>query len=368
MWGIHLVFALLVVASAAPNLKSKMQGIAGALSDLVPDLFAKDGPDKKVFAEKVSRLNDQVADLEVPFDHSPKGVKGDPALKFLAGLFKENVNRAFQSAKDGNVEYSKYVLRSTTAYCIACHTRGKTGADFPLIKSFSAALKDAPWASRMEFYSATRQFGPAMSEVNSHLARGDFDERAIRVALAITIRVKRDPDQAKKLVLKIQNAKGVPEALKKRSQFWLRDIEAWRKESRRSYESDSELMTAARALMERAEEENGRSSGQNDIKFLRATLFTHDLFDRFPDSELVPEALALTGEAYESLMDFGVWNLHQLYYLACIDKAPHTPTAEGCFKKYETSVTLEYAGSRGLEIPSSVKKYMQKLKETASAP
>lgn len=366
------LFGISAVCVAAGDstqpLKSKMGDIAAALSPLIPDLFEKKISDPKAFAAKVKTLNTAVQNLDGSLDHGSKAAGSDPALKYVSSLFKSSVDRAEQGLKDGHPEYAQWVLRSSTAYCIACHTRGRTGAQFPILKNFEAPLQNAPWASRMEFYAATRQFDPAMAELKKRLSAGEIDERALKIALAVAVRVKRNPEQAKKVIQSALKVKSAPEDLKKRMEFWLKDIEAWKGESSRQFESDTELMTAARALMERASDQKSRSTGQSDIKYLRATLFTHDLFEKYPESELLAEALYVTGQAYEALMDFGIWSLHDMYYLACIDKAPRTSLSASCYKAYESSVTLGYAGSRGLEIPSSVKKQLQKLKQTADEP
>jgi hypothetical protein len=193
-------------------------------------------------------------------------------------------------------------------------------------------------------------------------------ERGARIALAIAIRVKRDPAKAKSLAEAIAASKTASFAMKEGSKVWLADIADWQKEKDRKFSSDQEMLGAARILVEKARAGNGPVGGHGEVKFLRASLLMHDMIRMYPKSTIMPEALYIIGLAYDALQDLGLWSLHEMYFMACIEKAPHTRLAEQCFKEYEASVTLGYSGSSGTNIPAGVKKHLETLKKQASVP
>ena len=355
--------------------RSKMSELSAAISDAIPYLYPDPAQDPKGLEAKVRRIYEISQQLDVKFDHAQKVGDFDPALPYLAGLLKQDIERAYKGLQDGNPEYAKAVIRSSTTYCIACHTRTKGGQEFPLLTAFQKPLKSASWITRIEFQAASRQFDTVLNEVMTRLGGtgepgvSPLDlERASRIALSIAIRVKRDPVKARFLAQSILDSKASSFSMKEGAKVWLADISDWQKEKDRKFASDQEMVGAARILVEKARAGQGPVGGHSEVKYLRASVLMHDMLKQYPKSPILPEALYIIGLAYDSLQDLGLWSLHEMYFMACIDKAPHTRLAEQCFKEYEESVTLGYSGSSGTHIPSAVKKHLETLKKQASVP
>lgn len=363
-------------ALAASNAwQEKMSELSGALAAAIPYLYSSPDQDPKGLTEKVKAIYDITRKLDDGLNHSIQTPDSDPALPYIAGLLRQDIERAYQGLNDGHAEYAKSAVRNSVAYCIACHTRTKGGVEFPLLKAFTEPLKRASWIERLEFMAASRQFDAVMEEVKKQLNKpteppiNHLDlERASRVALSIAVRVKNDPKQAESLATTVRSSKASSFAMKEAAKVWLEDIRLWRKDAKKKYASDNEMMTAAKALIHHAQAPGTGVGGHSDVDYLRASVLMHDLIRKYPSSSLLPEALYLIGLSYDSLRELGLWSLHEMYFLACIDKAPHSEIAEKCYKNYETSVKLGYSGSSGVHVPSSVKKHLDSIKRKSQRP
>lgn len=370
---IGLVFFVLgVLSAAAPptEWRAKMNELAKALADTVPYLNTDPSLDPKGFTEKVKKVYDITQELKGGIKHSMSVPDDDPALPYVADLMNEDLERAYKSLEDGHNDYAKGLIRSSISYCISCHTRMEGGTQFPALKAFEKSFKTASWIEKIELQAATRQFDSVLKDVDVRLkssGQNSMDmERAVRIALAIAVRVKKDPTKAAELAANVSKSKLVSEAMRSGAKVWLEDIGEWKKESGRTYKSDSEMIEAARGLMKKIMSSDQYSLGGNgEVRLLRASVLMHDLIKRYPKSTYLPEALYIIGMSYDVLRDLGLWSLHELYFLACVDKAPHTPMAQKCFKRYEESVTLGYTGSAGTHIPSSVRKYLDSVRKKA---
>lgn len=352
--------------------QAKMSELSQALGDAIPFLYPDPTRDVKSLNEKITRIYELSQKLDIGYDHIQKVKDADPALPYLAGQMKQDIERAYLSVQDGHAEYAKAVIRSSTAYCVACHTRTKSGTEFPLMKAFAEPLKKASWITKIEFLAASRQFDAVMSEVMGKLSQpltpglSALDlERATRMALSIAVRVKKSPTKASFLAEAVTKSSSATVAMKQSAEVWKKDIAAWQKD-RSKFESDEDLLKAARTLVEPATSQDPLG-GHAEVKYLRATVLMHELLKTYPKSVNIAEALYIIGVSYRALQDLGLWSLQDMYFMACIDQAPHTKLSQTCYKEYESSVTLGYSGSSGIHIPKAVRTHLDKLKEKAKA-
>lgn len=360
-------------ATAAPNAwQEKMSELSSALSAAIPYLYPTPEQDPKGLTEKIKAIYEITRKLDDGMNHSIRTPDADPALPYIAGLLRQDIERAYQGLNDGHIEYAKSAVRNSVAYCIACHTRSQGGVEFPLLKAFAEPLKRASWIERIEFMAASRQFDAVLEEVKKQLRKptdppiNHLDlERASRMALSIAVRVKKDPKVAESVAQAVQKSKASSFAMKEGAKVWLQDISAWKKEGKKKLATDKEMMDAAKALIAHAQAPGAVVGAHSDVDYLRASVIVHDLIKTHPNSPLLAEALYMVGLSYDSLRDLGLWSLHEMYFLACIDKAPHSELGEKCYKNYESSVTLGYSGSSGVHIPASVKKHLESVKRQA---
>lgn len=350
--------------------RARMNSLSTAMTEAIPFLYPDPSQDAKQLTEKVKRIRDIAKSLDL-LSHGSKVPDQDPALPFLATQFREDLERAYQSLLDGHAEYAKGVVRASVAYCIACHTRAPVGNQFPLMAAFEKTIARASWVEKIEFQAASRQFDSALEGVKSQLKKKNSEvnamdlDRAVRVALAIAIRVKNDPELAADLARELEKSPSSNFAMKKAGSTWGRDIQEWKKEAALKNASPDSLIIAARSLIKRAEEAEEPMGGHSEVRYLRASLLMHDLLRQHPESKFAAEAMYIIGSSYDALRDLGLWSLHETYYLACIEKVPGTELAQRCFKKYDQSVTLGFSGSSGINIPANVRKHLAQVKNKA---
>jgi len=369
---IVLVGLVSMAASAAEQpWRSKMNELSNAMSEAIPYLFPDPTADVKGLSEKINRIHEISQNLDVVSDHMVKSKDYDPALPYLASLFKEDIERAQASLKEGHTDYAKSVIRSSTSYCIACHTRTKGGTEFPMLSAYSDPLKKASWITKIEFMAASRQFDSVLTQVMSSLANdkpgvSPLDlERASRIALSIAVRVKKDPAKARFLARAVLNSPTASFSMKEGAKVWEKDIATWQKEKSKRYESAEALVKGAQDLVKQAVNSKDPIGGHDEVKYLRASMLMHELMQQYPDSGLKGEAFYLTGLTYGALQDLGVWSLHDKYFRACISEQPHSALAERCYGEYEKSVILGYSGSSGTHVPGSIKRHLDQLKQKA---
>lgn len=367
------VWAVAARAEGAPkSWREKMGALSQAISEAIPFLYPDPNQDAKGLTEKVKKVFDVTKELGGKWDHGTEiPDSGDPALPYIANLFQRDIEIAYKSLEEGHAEYAKGILRNSVSYCIACHTRTRSGADFPLVTAFEERMKKASWIDKIEFQTAIRQFDPAISDVMGKLKDpskvvSPLDlERGAKIALAIAVRYKKDPERAVFLAKSVGESPNATLSMKEASKKWLSDLREWQDEKKKSYESDKELLQAARDLIKKVGKATAPAVGHNEVRFLRASHLMHDLLRQYPKSPYTAEALYIIGSAYDSLEELGLWSLNEMYFMACIEKAPHSDIAMSCYKKYEENVTLGYSGSRGVNIPSAVSSHLKSLKEQA---
>lgn len=368
-----LLMTVFSASAEAPQAwRSKMGELAKALGEAIPYLYPNPEQDGKQLTEKVKRVYEITKKLDGKLIHAQLP-DSDPALPYIAGLLKDDIERAYQSLQEGHSEYAKGVVRSSVAYCIACHTRTKGGTEFPLLKAFSEPLKRASWIERIEMQAATRQFEPAVEEVMSQLKKPSLSgvssldlDRAARIALSIAVRAKQDPDQAQLLAQAVMKSQSASAAMKESAAAWLKDIAAWKAEKDKKYSSDSEALVAARKLVQAGQNDELPVGVHAEVKFLRASVLMHELLKKPLKDEQSAEALYIIGLSYDALRELGLWSLHEMYFLTCVKKAPHTVLAERCYARYDESVTMGYTGSSGVHVPKAVRDHLSKVKQLAA--
>jgi len=350
--------------------RAKMQNVSVALGAVVPYLYPNPEKDVKNLTEKLRVLFEASQRLDLNRDHIIKTGDSDPGLAFVFRSFQDDVARAYFSARDGYTQYAQYVIGNTAAYCVACHTRAPTNEQFPVLKSFDESLKSAPWITQIQFQSAARQFDEVYARVIERLQSSKGQpastldlERAARLALSISIRVKEDPKAALKLAKAVQNSKHANYPMKHSAIEWEKEVRSWMKEKRRDLFSAPQMLDEGRRLVAKAED--SKTHGPDEVNYLRATQVLHRLLRTFPESPEVPESLYLIGQAYMPLQELGLWNLQEKYFEACIYRAPHTELAERCYKRFERSVVFGYSGSSGVHIPGDVSQQLHHLKAQA---
>jgi hypothetical protein len=351
--------------------RAQMGQLLNTLTTLVPEMMSdtKESDDRfKVGAQKLVEAASKI-DQTKPHG-SVAAPDADPALKYLSHLFFDDMKRMGEVISEGNITYAKSMARSSVSYCIACHTRNSSGAQFPLQSAFSNSLKDAGPLQKLQMYAATRQYDAAFNEAmsyfrNPQVKTGD-QERVARIGLMVAVRAKESPELALLLVDEIQRSKISGDFLKTKAMQWQKDLKAWQKEYSVALNTDQKLIDTARKLLNAPTGDEGARDLGAEIRYLRASSLMHKMLATYPDSKNTGEALFLIGNSYDVMGDLGYWNLGEAYFEACIDKVPHTSQAKQCFDRYKDSVIFGYSGSSGIHLPGAVQRHLDTLEKKAT--
>ena len=355
-----------IAADEKSSWRGNMKSLSDALAETVPLLYSSDPKDAKILIQKVEALNKIAGKLDSKPGQHKQFPESDPALPYIASMFSDSLERATVSLKEGRTTYGKSVLRSSIAYCTACHTRHEAGAQFSLLKAFEKPLEKADWIERVEFMAATRQYDELLKQVSAKLKApsdpGTFAmdlERGTRLGLSVLVRIKKDPAQASRMARDFGQAPDAVLSMKEASQAWLKDLNDWAQSKERNIGAASALFDRGRRLGE------SLNTPHPEVRALVATVHLHDFIETKPEPSKNAEALYWLGRSYERLGDIGLWNLNEAYYRACVDALPHTEISEKCFAAYADSVTLGFSGSGGVRVPKSVREHLDRIRGKA---
>ncbi|MBI2605376.1 MAG: hypothetical protein HYW49_04775 [Deltaproteobacteria bacterium] len=336
-----------------------------------PANFKRIEADAKLLSELVHDLSAITRDEKTATGERMLSPDTDPSILLMTSLFSEDTKRAYEALKTGHRDYARVVLRTVTGYCIGCHTRSTPAQatrpqepETPEIKSLSQIERAEFLASTLQNDAALEEFEKIISDPKIRKERQLAWEKTVRYALAIAVRVKRDPARAIKIVDAVLGAGDAPEFLKEDAELWKASIAAWRAETARTLTSEDALYAETVRLITQARMlQKYPADHAADVLYLRVSATVHDLLRIAPNGRYSADALFLLGLSYEALRDMNLWSLHEMSYEACIRKSPHTETAKNCYSHYEETIYAGYSGSGGVSIPKVVAAKLDELEK-----
>ena len=376
-------------APASPGLVGTMHELKNSLSRLLPaiiDLDQYNDPKKQDFI--IAEVKSLVL-LSKQVTHSTAVARRDPSMRFISNAFLDDLEKAEESLLLGKREYARYSLLNVTAYCIECHTRTSTGPSFAS-QELENTLKKVGRLERGEYLLAVRQFDQALEEFMSLIKeklieRNDFFvvDKAVRYALAVTVKFKSDPKKSLEIVDLIEKSAFAPYYLKQNAAGWKAALKEWQKEKvssnsgRNSGSNASSLASIKERLGKAADLVKQGSRGgldlfnkSGDIYFLRALSTLHLLMESELSTKLnkdqLGQALYLMGFCYEAVKDLSISTLHESYYESCIGAVAHSPWSKKCYNRLEESLFFGFTGSGGSRIPADVQKKLEGLRSLAN--
>lgn len=343
--------------------------LASLLTDVTSDKRFKDPVNRRHIEGDASRLAALVHDLD---QRSVRVPDADPTLRILVGMLGRETKRAVVELRRGNRDYARSILRTVPSYCIACHTRNPSGPQFTKLP-FEPTQNSLTDLEQGEFFAASRQFDRAQDvfkKIILNVKQADVNHwdwsKAVHYALAIAVRVKKDPSQAIEIVQAVLDSPQAPLFMRENARSWKKSIVEWQTEPPHRANTEAGLRTEAMQLMARAREIQKYPMDRTaDIVYLRASAAAHDLLQASGGGMYLGDALFLAGLSYEVLSPIQMEDLHDVYYEACIRQVPHTEMAELCYRRYEESMFSGYTGSLGTEIPGDIRKKSRELQRLA---
>lgn len=352
------------------NWHNKMHVLSNSLSRLLP-LTAS----PRAFNDPKNR---EAIELEIrnlkAIAHSVDSTKAkpghDPGMAFMAQRFAENMDLAVHQMDNDNLPYARRLIQQSTAHCISCHTRTDQGRSDLQLSSL-ANIDGLRGLEQADFFIAVRdydkalnKFGQVVNSPDAQIQHPHDMEVSAEKALAIAVRVKRDPNLADELVNRIIDARWAPVYLRLNALTWKRSIEDWRRNQSQKKLTSKEQFQLAKQIMNQGWKVNSRSPlGQAGlVQFLRASSILHELLGQSPEQGQYGEMLYYSGLAAESLRDMNLWTLQDAYYESCIRHSPKTQIAKKCYLRLEAIQFSAYVTDDGAYLPREVRDRLIELK------
>lgn len=359
--------------SQATSWHGRMQDLSKTLSQLWPIVANEQKFSDPANLPVIEKRTAELRSLAHVLNSNTPRPNNDPSMGLVSDLFEEDLDRALVSLRSGRVQYARRVLLDSTSYCIQCHTQSDRGAKYPRL-DFNTDLSGLNAMEKAEFFAATRQFEPAVKEFETLISDKNFAktqpfewQRASRSALAITVKVYKDPARTIELIQKMQANPSTPQFVKDNVQPWLRSANEWKSERAPLIQSPYQAINRAEKMIERAQKNQKDPLDQSqDITYFRASGLLHEILgSRGAKDRISTRALYLAGIAAENTRDLNFWTMHETYYEMCVRRMPHTELARSCFKRLNDSVVQGYSGSAGTQIPGDLKERLSRLSALA---
>jgi tetratricopeptide (TPR) repeat protein len=356
--------------------KGQMHGMAQAFSELLPLLSSPSQFSAPQNRATLTRSVKTLASGAHKVTTASAEKSGDPSLAFVANKFSADMQEAVRQIDLENFRFARHLLQNTTNYCIACHTRTDEGR-----KNLNlSALQDVSHLrplERAEYHIAMRDFDLALKDFDRILRTADAQiespqaiEVAAEKALAVIVRVKRDPELARATVQQIADSQWAPIYLRLNAVAWKTAVDEWVKEGKSNKLEPKQLLTRAKALLAKGWKFSV-TSPQNRaglIYFLRASTLLHDLLSADNADNLRAEAFYNAGLAAESLRNINLWTMQEAYYESCIRKVPFSAQAKKCYLRLEALTMSTYADLDGVYVPAHVRDHLRELKAMVEKP
>ncbi len=289
-------------------------------------------------------------------NHNPTMSHRDPAIRFMASQFAEDLNRASVSFNEGKKSFSRYQMMKVGSYCVECHTSTAAGVELKSSTNMSF-FKDLNTRDKAEYLIANRDFAGALSLLEgSFKANKSLDnftlDRQVRLMLLITVRHQNSFEKTQDIVEMLKKTEKLPLFLKSTIPSMEKSLSVWKMQIKNS---DVNLKLAQKIF----------SQGSSEIDTLRTLVLVHQMFSKGLKGEEESGALFLAGQAYEQLNEISPFEMHESYYKACIYQSPGTSIAKKCYQSLEDAIVNAYTGSSGTHLPVDVDIMLKELRSKA---
>ena len=355
---------------------NKMHGMANTLTQLMPLTVSQRVFDAPKNADAIKQEMGNLKKIAHSVDLTQHKPNHDPAMNLMAQRLVENVDEAVLQLEQGNRKYARQLIQGSTNHCISCHTRTDDGRSNMKLSSL-ANISSLSQVEQVDFLIALRDYDQALKVFEKMVNSPDAQiqhpyeiELAAKKALAIAIRVKRDPKQAGELVSRIIEAQWAPVYLRLNALVWKASINSWKEETALKKTNEQTQFLMAKELLRRGWNANANSPlGQAGLVFfLRASTILHELSGKSQKQPLYGEYLYYSGLAAEALRDTNLWTLQDAYYEACIRFSPRSTLAKKCYLRLETLQFSAYSAEDGTRLPHSVQRRLIELRDLSEMP
>jgi hypothetical protein len=379
-----LVLALVITCSACTSAKkqekppaptaawtSEMQIMAKDVRELIPFVYKREAfhapanhaiieANLKDFSENIHKITPKMGEALLG---------DDPLVTFSLDSLEDDLKRAYYAFQANQLEYSRTVVKSSLNHCFRCHSLTEIGSTAHWeIKNLNQ-LELSP-IDKADLLVATRKYDLATDHMEKLIGSEDFlknhpfeYEALLRRYMALIIRAENKPSRAAMEMDKVAAKPGLPHYIAEQVQGWRVSLKQWLHELRQPTRKQLPPLKLAQSHIDQATRlQQFPQDHAGDVEYLRATSVLHENLKKHLSPDEEAQSLLLLGRAYEVLDELGSWNLHEVYFTACVHKAPKSKWAKACYSRLEASVLQGYSGSSGTHLPEGEKEKLEKLK------
>jgi hypothetical protein len=296
--------------------------------------------------------------------------RDDAARRFFGESLARDAGDALDRYDAGRYDSARFLIQQATENCVACHTRLPSPGDSPVAADFVAqsALVGLPLDERARLQVATRQFGDALTSLETLLASPDLHAAEMLSPLGdyliVAVRVKGEPERAIPTLEKFSRRPDLWRHLQLDVEQWIASLRKLEPALRKSPDLDT-----ARGILEDSKQ---LTQFPADRRAFADYVVASSVLNRFIESgngspQQVAEAYYLLGVC-ESRIDDTYWVSPSDRYLeTAIRMAPRAPFAKEAYALLEEEVILDYTGSAGTQLPPSMARRLAELRALVEA-
>ncbi len=332
-----ILATFLLAPGRADSIKwhESMRYMATTLTDLIPELNKPEVYITAAEKSAVIRNSKKFLGLVHTIKDNSNPPTFDPLVPMISNELKNQVEQSVKLMEAGQWSRGKHQMLDVSRHCIACHTLKQGPTSIPILDTNFDRLS---FSQRANYFAATRQFDKALVNFESLLADKEWARThqeewndAFQKLLAITIRVRNDPNLTFELLSRFFDADSYPSGLRKTAKIWRQHVKEWETETKKN--SSAPTLLAMKALLEKAEKlQAGRREPVSFVLFLRASEQLHSYLSSRNQANN-QEALLLAGRSAEGINDQNFWNYSEHYYSKCITTNKDSAIGKVCSER-----------------------------------
>jgi hypothetical protein len=346
-----------------PALPQEMSVVYRAFMDLQPFLSNRDKFSDPANEQRISELLKTLTSKFNEIDSLHRGPATEPGFESTLTALNDMLADAKNRFAEGKKGYALWRLKTTSNYCISCHTRHEVEMSF---YDSSDSIEKMEPIERGELYLASRQFEKAkrtfLDVVYDQKDPNGRRMEALREWLVIEVRVSPDPREALTELEKIKKKVALAPYEADEIQEWIISLRRWENEGPLVVDKLAKAENLVRQGLGGPDPLRGR---KGTVELLRATALLHSLKEDKIAPEKRAKVLYLLGLAYSELPFFFADELPELFLESCIREFPGTETAQRAFSLYKEIVTLGFTGSGGVRVPDDIEAELTELRNLA---
>lgn len=363
-----ILLAFIGTALAAPILQ--MNRALEALVDLLPYITNETEFKSKTNEKKISA---GMTELEAAF----KSAKHDKILKSdlfapSYAVISEELKEASRALGNNRKDFAHWRLKEITSHCLDCHTRlppevasSFQSGDLQLEKT----RFENPYnlgVAQLIVRRAVDAKWTFIKVIDEGFVKKDFRDtkRALKQLLLIDVKILKNPENLIAPLKSYLKKEGLPNDLSEMIKEWIPRLEYWaqKKDLKKGLETELEVKEFIAKELAPLKKTRPVSEAET-VDLLAASGLLSNYFYEHPKSAQAPELNFWLGWSEKFLKRENFFGSGDYFLKQCVRRYPESKIAKECYDEYEESVTFDFTGSSGTNIPTDVQGELRDLKK-----